>query len=230
MQELKTQLNMNKYFFYNNLKVNVIINKRLKHSYIQIVNSQEITIKTLKNSKQFILHLIQTKYIWILKHIQRLKSKISHEQHIDEILLFNKIININKYDNKQFQTRLLKLQTLNKQKRVKLYDDIYRFESRQYIVDRVAYFSQIMNLIPSKILFRKMKRRWGSCKSNKEITFNIYLLRLPKELIDYVIVHEIAHIKHMNHSKKFYIFLKLYLKNSDDLKQKITHFIITPLQ
>ncbi|WP_051532200.1 M48 family metallopeptidase [Brackiella oedipodis] len=69
---------------------------------------------------------------------------------------------------------------------------------------RAKYWSQYSGLAPSKIAITKASRRWGSCASNKVIRLNWQLMRLSPALIDYVIVHELAHLKHMNHSDLFW--------------------------
>lgn len=56
----------------------------------------------------------------------------------------------------------------------------------------------------SSLSFRKLSGRWGSCTSKKHITLNVYLLELPWEFIDYVLIHELVHTKHLNHSKAFW--------------------------
>ena len=71
-----------------------------------------------------------------------------------------------------------------------------------------------MGLEYNSIKYRKMKRRWGSCSSKKVLTFNTELMKLKKELIDYVVVHELAHLKHMNHSKQFHALVDRYLPSS----------------
>jgi predicted metal-dependent hydrolase len=78
-----------------------------------------------------------------------------------------------------------------------------------------------MNLYPINIKYRKMKRRWGSCDSKNELTFNTQLLKLSSDLIDYVVVHELSHIKHKNHSKRFYETLKSYLPEYKMLEKRM---------
>ncbi|MBQ7645799.1 MAG: M48 family metallopeptidase [Clostridia bacterium] len=69
---------------------------------------------------------------------------------------------------------------------------------------RVRYFASLMNVEYSRITVRNQKTRWGSCSSQKNLNFNCLLMLVPEEIRDYVIVHELAHLKEMNHSKKFW--------------------------
>ena len=83
------------------------------------------------------------------------------------------------------------------------------------------YYSELMSLEYKEIKYRKMKSRWGSCNSVKVLTFNTELIKVDKELIDYVVVHELAHLKHMNHSKAFHAFVESHLPNSKAQRQAL---------
>ena len=61
-----------------------------------------------------------------------------------------------------------------------------------------------MGLKPQRISITKAKTRFGSCSSKKTISFSCFLLLYPPEAVDYVVVHELAHLKYMNHQKEFY--------------------------
>ncbi|EDM24096.1 M48 family metallopeptidase [Caminibacter mediatlanticus] len=82
-------------------------------------------------------------------------------------------------------------------------------------------YSKKMNLYPSKISFREKNTSWGSCTYKNHITFNLKLVSLPVELIEYVVVHELAHIKEKNHSKKFWKIVEKYLPDYKDKIKKI---------
>ena len=68
-----------------------------------------------------------------------------------------------------------------------------------------------MNLIPTKITFRKTKRRWGSCSAKNELSFTSSLIQLPLECIEYIIVHELSHIKHKHHQKSFWLHVEEFM-------------------
>lgn len=72
------------------------------------------------------------------------------------------------------------------------------------------------------IAIRNLKARWGSCNSKQEITLNLYLMLLPWELIDYVILHELTHTKAMHHGKDFWDIFKAVLPDAKR-KRKIIH-------
>ena len=67
---------------------------------------------------------------------------------------------------------------------------------------RVIYYSRIMGVTVKNITIKNQKTRWGSCSSKGNLNFNYQLYYMPQELMDYVVVHELAHRKYMNHSKR----------------------------
>ena len=76
--------------------------------------------------------------------------------------------------------------------------------ARIEIPTRVEYYSKLMGVEYGRIAIRTQKTRFGSCSSKKNLNFNLALMLMPREIIDYVIVHELAHLKEMNHSQAFW--------------------------
>lgn len=72
------------------------------------------------------------------------------------------------------------------------------------IADRVKYYCAVMQVKVGRITIRNQKTRWGSCSSAGNVNFNYQLYYLSDELLDYVVVHELAHRRHMDHSKEFW--------------------------
>lgn len=80
----------------------------------------------------------------------------------------------------------------------------YRHAAKQYIYERVEYYLPLIGGHYSSIRIGDQKTRWGSCSSNKTLSFSWRLMLAPPRVLDYVVIHEICHLTHMNHSKEFW--------------------------
>lgn len=83
-------------------------------------------------------------------------------------------------------------------------DRFYANSAREILSPLVKEWSKKMQLIPSEIKFRKTKRQWGSCSQKNIISFNTMAAKLPLNVIHYLVVHELAHIKHKHHQRSFW--------------------------
>ena len=83
-------------------------------------------------------------------------------------------------------------------------------KARPIFLERVAYYAPLMKVSPGRITVRTQKTRWGSCTERGNLNFNALLLLAPPEVLDSVVVHELCHLKYMNHSKYFYFMLKRF--------------------
>ncbi len=76
--------------------------------------------------------------------------------------------------------------------------------AKRIIPQRVRLYAEIMNVTYGNITIRMQKSRWGSCSSKGNLNFNCLLVKAPEEIMDYVVVHELCHLKEMNHSPRFW--------------------------
>ncbi|MBQ7614184.1 MAG: M48 family metallopeptidase [Butyrivibrio sp.] len=77
-------------------------------------------------------------------------------------------------------------------------------KAKRIIPQRVRYYANLMGVEYGRITIRMQKSRWGSCSGKGNLNFNCLLMRTPDEIIDYVVVHELCHLKEMNHSPRFW--------------------------
>lgn len=83
--------------------------------------------------------------------------------------------------------------------------------ARQRIPERVKYYASQMGVTYGRITIRSQKTRWGSCSSKGNLNFNCLLMLAPEQVTDYVVVHELCHRIHMNHSAAFWDEVAKYL-------------------
>ena len=93
-----------------------------------------------------------------------------------------------------------------------------REKARIVLANKTKYYSEIMGLKYGRITITSAKTRFGSCSSKGNISYSYRLLLYPDAAIDYVVVHELAHLRKMNHSKEFYKIIESILP---DYKQRI---------
>ena len=189
------------------------IKPRMKNIYLRIGEDGLINISSPNISKKEVYELIDKKEAWIKKSLHSVAQK---PQLVlgEEILFFGETYVLDEHS--QFKT--LKYQCINNsQEQIKIhYQNFYYREAYFHLEKRLAHFATLMQLQPTEMKLRRMKRQWGNCRSNGVITFNIHLMQAPKECIDYVVVHELAHMIHMNHSKAFHALVDTYLPQSKE--------------
>jgi predicted metal-dependent hydrolase len=178
--------------------------KNIKHVYLRVLNPTLIQIKT---NIYYTLHeakdLIQKKITWIENSILRLEEK-----KIDE----NEFL---------YLGQRKKLEDF----KIKNIDNFYKKEILKYLPDLVQEYSIKMNLMPTSISYRKNKRTWGSCNYKNGLNFNILLMKFPIELMEYVVIHELAHIEHKNHSKDFWNLVKEFCPDYKQREKLFKNFL-----
>lgn len=89
--------------------------------------------------------------------------------------------------------------------------ELYRRQARSVFEQKVKYYAEIMNIAYERIAVRDQKTRWGSSSTKGNLNFNWRLIFAPAGVLDYVVVHELAHQKEMNHSPKFWKVVETYM-------------------
>ena len=178
--------------------------KNIKHCYLRILKADLIQIRANKYFTIFdAKDLINRKKDWIEASILKMSKKSLND---DEFLLLG--------ERKKYEDY-----------KIKNIDTFYRHEIEKILPQKVDEYSKKMNLFPTSISYRKNKRTWGSCNHKNGLNFNILLMKFPIEVMEYVIVHELAHIKHKNHSKDFWNLVAVYCSNYKEVEKLFKNFL-----
>ena len=104
----------------------------------------------------------------------------------------------------------------------KIIDEVCRREAKLFLPARVGELAKIHGFNFRQVFVKNLKSKWGSCSSKENINLNIHLMRLPDHLIDYIILHELAHTREMNHGPRFWALLnKITLGKARELDRAI---------
>ncbi len=192
---------------------------------LQIKNRGELEVVLprgyrVTEAEQFLLK----KSGWIKKHIAKRKN------YSNKYILFDSEIRvIHEYD---FFTKRHKFSFANDcliitippdciEKPEELFEIWLRKLAKKFLVERVSKISGDLHFKIGRISIRGQKTRWGSCSSKGNLSFNYNLLRFRKDVIDYVIIHELCHMKEMNHSPKFWNLVGEYCPDYKNLRKEL---------
>ena len=209
-------------------------NKKIKRVTLALENKDEIIIKTPLGFKAHKLKEIALEYKdWILRSINKVPYKNSFDfvtggrvpflgvHYPMELIEDEKIKNVKfcflddkfevRYNNSKnsYEDFIEGLKRFYKYNAIKIIDPMF---------DEWSYKTQ---LFPKKISYRYNKSRWGSCSYENNISINYKLLQFEKKCIEYVVLHELCHIKEKNHSKRFWELVSFYMPDYKEVEKKI---------
>ncbi len=161
-----------------------IIRSNRKTVSIEISNDLRIIVRApIKASRAYIDKVIKDKSEWIKKNYEMVKNRNSSK---------------NAYGGNPFTDSELK---------------ILKERAKSSIPPVVAACAKRIGITYNKITIRAQVSRWGSCSSNSNLNFNCLLILCPSEVLEYVVIHELCHISHRNHSKYFWSMVEKYCPN-----------------
>lgn len=101
---------------------------------------------------------------------------------------------------------------------------IDKTRAKEQLINRLEQLSKRYRIYYNKVCIRNQKTRWGSCSSKNNISLNIQIVRLPENLIDYILLHELTHVRVKNHSKLFWKELDRLVGNAKAMDKKLNEY------
>ena len=176
----------------SNIKIEIIRSSR-KTLAIEIRPDMRVIVRApYQASGSYIEQFIADRTDWIVEHLRKLEQKNRQ---------CNDALPVKKLSNDELK---------------KLAD-----KACSYIPGRVAHFAPLVGVTYGRITIRNQRTRWGSCSSKGNLNFNCLLMLTPPEVIDYVVVHELCHLREANHGPRFHALLDAYLPHWRDVERKL---------
>ncbi len=200
-----------------------IIDPRLKYTHLRFDHGGNLIIKSPKMSQAQIEKILIKKAKWITQSRERLNKKKGKSLEFADgemmyylgdayPICYQQVGTKNpsiKYDEKNgFSITYSAADTTILEKAVARF---YKQKALELLPPIVDYFSKKTQLFPTKIGFRRAKSRWGSCNAQNAISLNYMMMKLPMESIEYIVLHELAHIRHKHHQKEFWQLVEKHM-------------------
>ena len=187
-----------------------LIRSKRKSLTIKITPMCEVVVLAPKKcSLDYINNFIIDKQKWIIEKLKQQQiNKCAYDKYISlqDVLIFGQSNVIEDYNN-HYQIGEYYIKHTNASNKKKVIKDFLIKLANAYIPKRVEQIAGNLSLNYNSIQIISARKSWGSCNNLKQLKFNFRLTMIPKELIDYVICHELCHIKELNHSKRFWELL-----------------------
>lgn len=206
------------------------VNKRLKNIYVQlkpegvIVKSPGVSQRQAKEILTKQMAWLESKYAQSQTYFQA-QSQSENQIMPQQLYLLGKSYRLeflpgygqSVLNEEQFICQIYLPEEFHQRSDLvlKILDRLLLAQARDYFQDRMIYWCQVMQIRPRIIRYKYLKSRWGSCSSKDAINLNYRAIQLPPECIDAILVHELAHLTHLNHGKAFWQLVHNYIPDYD---------------
>jgi len=198
----------------------IIIRSYRKSLSLTITKDAELVVHAPKKlNMNDIMKYIAEKENWIISKQKEIQNKLNINK---KVLEYEEFLFLGKKYTFQLITGIKKVELTNdyilvpkgnKDIVLKKIKNWYIANASKILLDRLNYLSDIMQIDYAGFKISNCKTRWGSCDSLRNIKLNFRLIMLPHAAIDFVIIHELAHILEFNHSKSFYKIIQSIMPN-----------------
>ena len=211
----------------------IIKSNRRKTSQITVDKDSVVVRTPISKTTSEIKKIVDGKKKWIFRkqlEFQKQNSVILKPSYLagSKLPYLGRSLTLKILKNKKTESVRLKNNTIivslkskrsSKTQVKKIYQKWLMEKSSKLFETRISKISKKLKLKPRKIIIKNLKDRWGSATSDSTINLNMNLIKAPSSVIDYVILHELCHLKIKGHSYKFWQMVKRYMPNYEDQKR-----------
>ena len=192
--------------------VNFIKNRRSKNIKIRVKPDQSVHVSfpfyvSSSEVSQFVMKSIN----WITEQQQKFETKKSKidagpfQTKLHSVVILEGAENKTKVNFTEIEIRLADFDSDGSRNYLEnVMVGIYRYEAKKLLVPKIIELAQKHGFQINKITIRNNKRNWGSCSSKNNISLNLQMMKLPDELIEYILLHELVHTRIKNHGPQFW--------------------------
>ncbi len=223
---------------YQNKTIAYTINKaKIKNIYITIENGEVVIKAPWYTTRNQIQEVVESKRDWIMKKLEEYnvsprKAKEYEDGEKFQILGESYYLNIYYKDinNAILNVENEKIEIIlplsyaeedNTEQIKKMIDKMYYMIAEKEVESAMEKTRKMVGLAPEEYKIKKIKYAWGTCFSRKVITINQNLMMYSRKAIEYVVLHEICHLKYMNHSKKFWEMVESYMPDYKEAEKEL---------
>lgn len=223
---------------YENKTIAYTVNKaKVKNFYITIQNGEVVIKAPWYVTSSQIQEVVESKRQWIMQKLQEYQTSPRKEKDYadgESFQILGESYTLNIY-YKDINNAILNVENGNIAIILPLrYADADNTEQIKKMIDKMYYMiaereveaamektRKMVGLAPEEYRIKKTKSVWGSCSSNKKITINQNLMMYSRKAIEYVVLHEVCHLKYMNHSKNFWAMVEKYMPDYKEAEKEL---------
>lgn len=215
----------------------VVINNKLKYMRVSIdIRGMRVSMPKRMNIID-VERFLRSKENWILNHYKKFQSIRDKEtgrvwEGIEKVLLNGREYDVSlsrckgdrvsaKFDGVRFE--VIAGEDLNQEDRKKTIElalkKVFVRIARKTISEKLAYYSNIIGVKFNDVRIKEQKTRWGSCSKRGNLNFNWKIIMAPSWVMDYVIIHELCHLRFLDHSKKFWDLVEGHMPQYKEARQ-----------
>jgi predicted metal-dependent hydrolase len=211
------------------VKVDRIIHSKRRTIAVVIEHDGSVTVRApLRISAKAIQDFVEKHAGWLEKKQAEMNSKvpepIKQYQPGENFLFLGREYSLDIVQGQHKKLILddhFKLAASARENAELVFQNWYRKQALQIITERVKYFADQYQFHFARIRITSARTRWGSCSSKGTLSFSWRLILTPMETIDYVVIHELAHTVHQNHSKRFWALVEKIMPDYKDLRKRL---------